>query len=90
MNKRLHIYYSGSVQGVGFRYMARTAAYPLGVTGWVKNLPDGRVEIICEGESATMDKFLNKIKDMFGMYIADSSMETENATGEFKEFSIRF
>ena len=70
--------------------MARTAAYPLGVTGWVKNLPDGRVEIICEGESAAMDKFLNKIKDMFGMYIEDSSMETENATGEFKEFSIRF
>jgi len=90
MNKRLHIYYSGSVQGVGFRFMAQSAARPLNVTGWVKNLEDGRVEIVCEGEDAGLNKFLDRIKDLFGEYIRDAAMEPEKSTGEFEGFDIKF
>ena len=90
MKKRLHIYYSGSVQGVGFRYIAQSAARPLGVTGWVKNLEDGRVEVACEGEGAALNKFLDKIKDIFGGYIRDTRIGPERATGEFEGFDIKF
>ena len=90
MNKRLHIYYLGSVQGVGFRFVAQSAAHPLGVTGWVKNLEDGRVEVVCEGETAALNKFLDRIKDIFGASIRDASMEPQNVTGEFEGFDIKF
>jgi acylphosphatase len=90
MNKRLHIYYSGSVQGVGFRFVAQSAARPLGVTGWVKNLEDGRVEVVCEGEAGALNKFLDRIKNAFGIYIRDVSIDPENATREFEEFDIKF
>jgi len=90
MNKRLHIYYSGSVQGVGFRFVAQSAARQLGVIGWVKNLKDGRVEVVCEGEGTALNKFLDKIKDVFGGYIRDAMVEPEKATGEFEGFDIKF
>ena len=50
MTKRFHAYYSGSVQGVGFRFAAQRAASNFGLTGWVRNLGDGRVEVLCEGK----------------------------------------
>ncbi len=90
MNKRLHIYYSGSVQGVGFRYMALNAARALSIAGWVKNLDDGRVELVLEGEATALDKFLVRIVDIFGQYIRDAKMEPQNATGEFEGFDIKF
>ena len=70
--------------------MAQRAARQLGVTGWVKNLEDGRVEVVCEGEAAALDKFLDRIKDIFGGYIKDARIEPQNATGEFEEFDIKF
>jgi acylphosphatase len=90
MNKRLHVYYSGSVQGVGFRFAAESAARPLGVTGWVKNLEDGRVEVVCEGEDAALNKFLALVKDALEGYIRDARIEPEEATGEFEGFDIKF
>lgn len=90
MNKRLNIYYSGSVQGVGFRFVAQSAARPLGITGWTKNLEDGRVEVVCEGEEEALNNFLDRIKDVFGPYIRDVRIETEKATGEFEGFEIKF
>ena len=90
MDKRLHIYYSGSVQGVGFRFVAESAAQELGVTGWVKNLEDGRVEVICEGKGVALNKFLDRIKDIFGGHIRDARIEPQNATGEFEGFDIKF
>ncbi len=90
MNKRLHIYYSGSVQGVGFRFLAQSAAHQLDVTGWVKNLEDGRVEMVCEGPAAALNKFLDRIKDILGGYIRDARIESEKATGEFEGFDIKF
>ena len=75
---------------MGFRYIAESAARQLGITGWVKNLEDGRVEIVCEGEGAALNKFMDKIKDVFGAYIKDTSIEPQPATEEFEGFDIRF
>lgn len=53
---------SGRVQGVGFRFFARRAAESAGVTGWVRNLPDGRVETVVEGEESAVAQYLQKIR----------------------------
>lgn len=75
------IRYTGSVQGVGFRYTARSLArhYPVG--GWVRNLPDGRVEMVIEGPQAEVDACLKDIRDYWGSMIADEAIEECDVTG---------
>jgi acylphosphatase len=90
MNKRLHAYFSGSVHGIGFRYTAERLASDLGLTGWVMNLRDGRVEIVLEGKDIALDQFMKKIGDIFGLYIRNIDSDQSNATGEFAGFDIRF
>lgn len=90
MNKRLHVYYSGSVQGVGFRFTAERYAASLRLAGWVRNLNDGRVEVLCEGKEPALKEFLQKIDDVFERYIRDTDIKWDEATGEFKDFEIRF
>ena len=53
---------SGRVQGVGFRFFARRAAESAGVAGWARNLPDGRVETVVEGEDSAVERYLEKIR----------------------------
>ena len=60
---RMHIFYSGHVQGVGFRYMTKTVAAGFEVTGTVRNLPDGRVELIAEGARTELEAFRLAIRD---------------------------
>ena len=88
--ERAHIFFSGSVQGVGFRYSAERVAASLGLTGWVRNCSDGRVEAVCEGPRDSIQAFLRKLDDIFGVYIRDRSIDWSNATGEFAGFDIRF
>ena len=90
MKKQAHIYYSGRVQGVGFRFTAQDLANDLGIRGWVKNLRDDRVEIIAEAEETVLKDFLAKIKQNFSHYIQDIDIEWQPATGRFKDFQIRF
>lgn len=91
MKKRLHIYYSGSVQGVGFRFTAERVALALGLTGWVKNLNDGRVEVVCEGDEAALIDFINKIKNgPMRNYITGAKVSWHEPTGEYKHFGIEF
>ncbi len=90
MDKRLHAYYSGSVQGVGFRFTAERSASSLGLTGWAKNLPDGCVEVVCEGPEPALKEFLEKIDRVFRQYIRDSDIEWSEAKDEFDGFDIRF
>lgn len=70
---REHIFFSGRVQGVGFRFTACYLARPMGLTGWVKNLYDGRVEMEVQGESAVIESFLTRLKN--GRYICIDDME---------------
>ena len=90
MDKCLHVYYSGSVQGVGFRFTAERIAASLGLSGWVRNLRDGRVEVTCEGEESDLKEFLRKMEDMFKDYIRDIDAEWSNTNDDFKGFDIRF
>ena len=61
--RRMQVYYSGSVQGVGFRYTARTVATGFELTGAVRNLPDGRVELVAEGIKEELEAFRQAIRD---------------------------
>ncbi len=90
-NRRVHVFYSGRVQGVGFRYTAIDVAESLGIVGWVRNLRDGRVEAVCEGEEEVLKKFLEEIADgPLRYYIKDADVLWEEPTGEFTSFYIRF
>lgn len=56
---RAHVFITGTVQGVGYRYSTYNQAKQLGIYGWVKNLPDGRVEAVFEGKKAEVEQMLN-------------------------------
>ena len=89
--KRIHVFYSGHVQGVGFRYTAEDIAESLGLKGWVKNLSDGRVEIVAEGDEKDLKEFLeNIVKGQMGRYIKDADVSWEKATKEFGNFEVAF
>ncbi len=62
--RRMQIFYSGSVQGVGFRYTVKTVAAGFEVTGAVRNLPDGRVELVAEGAEDELEAFRQAIRDI--------------------------
>jgi len=88
--KRVHVFYSGRVQGVGFRFTAESFALDLKIKGWVKNLSDGRVELEAEGEEENLKKFLEKIKNYFHNYIKNVDLQWLEPIGEYQDFEIRF
>ena len=90
MKKQIHAYYSGRVQGVGFRFTAQDLARDLGVTGLVKNLRDGRVEVVAEAEEDILKDFLKRINQYFSHYIQDVEIDWQPPTGEFRDFGINF
>jgi acylphosphatase len=75
---------------VGFRFTAEDVANDLGITGWVKNLRDGRVEVVAEAGEEVLKDFLGKINQYFSRYIQDVDIQWQPATGEFKDFGISF
>jgi len=90
MNRcRMCIFYSGHVQGVGFRYTAKTVAAGFEVTGSVRNLPDGRVELIAEGARAELEVFRAAIRDagLSGL-IRDEKVTWSDAQNELHGFEI--
>ena len=88
MKVRRHIYFSGEVQGVGFRYSASRLARPLGLTGWVRNLWDGRVEMEVQGDEAAVSELLRGLDRQRWVRIA--GMETrELPLEEERGFHIR-
>ncbi|MFH1791667.1 MAG: acylphosphatase [Candidatus Omnitrophota bacterium] len=88
--KRLHIIYTGTVQGVGFRWTAEKSANSAGVTGWVRNVPDGTVEVMAEGEEEALVGLIRAIKNVMQHYIEDTAVEWLDYKDEFKGFRVRF
>jgi acylphosphatase len=88
VQQRRTVYYSGRVQGVGFRFTARSIAQRYEVAGTVQNLDDGRVLLIAEGALAELDRFLADVSETMGRFIHDTKVATSPATGEFTTFSI--
>ncbi len=83
------VYYAGSVQGVGFRYTVRSLASRFEVTGFVRNLSDGRVHLVAEGEAAEVAAFLDAVKAEMRYYINDVEETVRPAAGRFRGFEIR-
>ena len=89
--QRAHIVVSGRVQGIGFRYNVQKWAQSLGLKGWVRNLVDGSVEILAEGEENSLRQFIEKIKQGFGQtHVDDCNVSYEIPTGEFFGFEILY
>ena len=75
MKVRKHIFFTGRVQGVGFRYTAVHLARPLGLTGWVKNLWDGRVEMEVQGRSEAIERLLSQLRNQRFIVIEDIEIQ---------------
>ena len=88
--QRRIIHYGGRVQGVGFRYTVRDIASRLAVVGFVRNLPDGRVQLEIEGEPGEIDRLLEAIRAQMGRNIAGESEQISAATDSFERFEVRF
>lgn len=87
---RRKVYFSGRVQGVGFRYTASRLAQKFAISGYVKNLPDGRVEAVMEGEPPEIERFQAAIAREMSENITGVSFQDGSATGEDHGFDIRF
>ena len=90
MKKQVYLYYSGKVQGIGFRYTVQDIANQQKVCGWIKNLSDGRVEVLAEAEEDTLNNFLEQINQHFSRYIKEVNTEWQAASGEFHDFQVIF
>lgn len=88
---RAHIFVSGRVQGIFFRDNTRKRAEELGVYGWVRNLPDGRVEAVFEGEKEKVEQMIEWSKRGPPFANVDGvDVEWKEYKGEFEDFEIRY
>ena len=90
-HKRLAAQVSGRVQGVGFRHFVRGQARGLGLSGWVRNEPDGSVRLVAEGPEADLMALLAAVRRGPAMsYVIEVEATWEAATDAFEGFSVRF
>ena len=88
--ERAHVYISGQVQGVFFRDSARERAEQLGLVGWVRNLPDGRVEAIFEGPSEKVREMVRWCEEgPSHAEVEDVEAEIEASEGDLEGFEVR-
>ena len=85
----MHIFYSGHVQGVGFRYSVKSVAAGFEIVGIVRNLIDGRVELIGEGPREELEAFRTAVREAgLEHFIRNEEINWGEATGEFRGFQI--
>ncbi|MFH1561951.1 MAG: acylphosphatase [Nitrospirota bacterium] len=89
MNIRVHVFISGYVHGVCFRVCTQDEARNSGIRGWVRNLRDGRVEAVFEGEQTQVEKIISWChKGPHGASVKNVEIHYENYTDEFPSFQI--
>jgi acylphosphatase len=88
--QRVHLKIMGRVQGVSFRWYTRDKAEELGISGWVRNMPDGSVELVAEAGKELLNEFVEWCKSGPSLARVDEvSQRWEEGSGEFDKFSIR-
>ncbi len=87
--QRWNLYFSGHVQGVGFRYQTLRTANQFSVSGWVKNLVNGSVHVVVEGEVNEIEAFVAGLRATMAGFIKQVEIEKTAASGEFSTFEIR-
>lgn len=85
---RAEVHFSGRVQGVGFRYATLQVAKEFAVTGEVKNLSDGRVFLVAEGEKAEVDAFLGELQERMSPFIRETDGKFLQVTPSCQNFAI--
>ena len=89
IQKRIHIFITGRVQGVFFRQSTRVMAIKNNVNGWIRNLDDGRVEIVAEGETQNIDNLVTWCKTgSANSRVDEFELLDEDSTGEFENFDV--
>jgi len=90
MKSRIHVFLSGRVQGVFFRDFTRRWAQILGLTGWVRNVFDGRVEVVAEGEEEKLKMLLEKLKEGPPLArVENMEVSWEDYKAEFNDFTVK-
>ena len=87
---RRTVHFSGRVQGVGFRYTTESVAAGFDVTGTVRNLPDGRVLLLAEGQAREIDRFIAAVRSAMAGHIQRVDVADSAPTGEFHTFRMSF
>jgi len=91
MNARAHAFVSGRVQGVFFRDHTRRWASSLGLKGWVRNVYDGRVEVVAEGEKSKVEALISRLREGPKMSrVENVDVSWEEYTGEFDDFRVTY
>jgi acylphosphatase len=83
------VHFAGQVQGVGFRFTAARLAADHAVSGWVRNLPDGRVQLLVEGPEPAVEGFLQDVRERWQGYIEQEESERRQSTGRLTSFEVK-
>jgi acylphosphatase len=87
----VRVFAGGRVQGVAYRFFAEKYAGRMGISGWARNLPDGRVEVLAEGSGGNIEVFLELLREGPRLARVDSfDIRREASTGEFRDFQVVF
>jgi acylphosphatase len=90
VREQRRVTFTGHVQGVGFRYTTKNLASGFDVTGYVKNLSDGGVELLCQGLPSEMDAFLTEVRRHFGGQIREEKTDASPVGEAYRGFEIRY
>lgn len=88
--QEISVVFHGLVQGVGFRYTALDLANKNNVLGWVRNNPDGTVEIRAQGKKEDLDNFLEQLQGVFKQNLSKVNIQKTNYSGKYFDFNIRY
>lgn len=86
--ERFEVFFSGTVQGVGFRYTAMQVSRSFDVVGTVQNLPDRRVKMVVEGETVAIESFIRQICESMDGHVRETEISRSPATNAFSQFEI--